>query len=249
MRTGAKFVNTDILKAMQIIVDGHVKHYQSDFDIDAESIKEAALKKERTERIFVWLCRECGTWLLRKKDVFIQGTRENNTFNFYAEQKYKDILCYVVEVRTLDRDVVMGNLYSLDYSEHYRHVQTAAVSAGNIIVAYEKGERILPPTAHFGAYPDYELGRFVSYKFVPESQEQLETVLLNEKRNRQQFREDYEILSYELYEYPKSPTENGKYYGKTPVLEQAECIVRNAEEAGQRLFIKAVCSDGKMRYI
>lgn len=60
---------------------------------------------------------------------------------------------------------------------------------------------------------------------------------------------DYTILYYEIYECPQHLTENGKYYGKTPVLEQAETVVRNAKECGQMLFIKAVCSDGKKRYM
>ena len=249
MKNRAKFVNIDILSVMKGIADTHVRHYQSDFDIDAESLKEAALKPERADRIFVWLCRECGTWLLTEKNLFIRGTHENNTFCFYAEQKYKDILCYVVEAKSLDRDTVMGNLYSLDYSEHYKHVQTAAVQAGNIVLHYERGQRTIQPSEHFNALPDSKLGKFVSFEFQPKSQEQLEIVLMNEKRSRERFKEEYQILGYELYECPESPKENGKYYTKTPLLEQAECIVRSAEEAGQQLFIKAVCSDGKKRYV
>lgn len=61
--------------------------------------------------------------------------------------------------------------------------------------------------------------------------------------------EDYTILYYEIYECPQCPTDNGKYFGKTPILEQTETIVRNAKEKGQMLFIKAVCSDGKKRYM
>lgn len=61
--------------------------------------------------------------------------------------------------------------------------------------------------------------------------------------------ENYTVIGYELYEYPQKPTENGKYYGKTPILEQAETVVRKAKESGTQLFIKAVCSDGKKRYV
>ena len=60
---------------------------------------------------------------------------------------------------------------------------------------------------------------------------------------------DYTILNYEIYECPHCPTANGKYYGKTPILEQAKSIVRNAKDNGQMLFIMAVCSDGKKRYM
>lgn len=58
--------------------------------------------------------------------------------------------------------------------------------------------------------------------------------------------ENYTILEYEIYTCPKNPTEEGVYYGKTPILEQAQSIIKNAKG---NLFIKAVCSDGKKRYL
>lgn len=59
---------------------------------------------------------------------------------------------------------------------------------------------------------------------------------------------DYEILSCKLYKFPRSMTETGEYFGKTPLREQAETAVRNAKADGDPLFIKAVCSDGIERY-
>lgn len=61
--------------------------------------------------------------------------------------------------------------------------------------------------------------------------------------------EEYTILYYEIYYCPVSPTDHGKYYTKTPILEQAEGIIERAKETGESLFIKAVCSDGKKRYM
>ena len=60
---------------------------------------------------------------------------------------------------------------------------------------------------------------------------------------------DYKILYYEIYKFPQCPTDSGRYYGKTPVLEQAETVIRNAKENGKLLFMKAVCSDGKKRFM
>lgn len=249
MRIGTKYMNTDILKAMQTIVDGHVKYYQSDFGYDIETLKEAALKPERSDRIFVWLCRECGTWLLNEKNVFIKNSHEYSVFTYYAEQTRDSILAFVVEVVGADSDAVKGNIYALDYRNYYARVKDVAVPAQSISITYEHGKRIISASEHFNALPDSKLGKFVSFEFMPESPEQLEMVLMNEKRSRERFKEEYQILGYELYECPEAPKENGKYYTKTPLLEQAECIVRSAEEAGQQLFIKAVCSDGKKRYI
>lgn len=249
MRKGTKFMNIDILKVMQTIADSYVKHYQSDFDYDVQTLREAVLNPERKQRAFVWLCRECGTWLLDERDVFIKESHGYSVFTYYAEQTRDKILAFIVEVLNLNGDTVKGNIFCLSYADYYKHVCKAAVQAGSIIITYENGQRTIPPEQHFGAYPDYELGAFVSYKFVPESPEQLEMVLLNEKRTRNKFKEDYEVLGYELYEYPESPKETGKYFCKTPILEQAETIVRKAKETGKQLFIMAVCNDGKKRYL
>lgn len=50
------------------------------------------------------------------------------------------------------------------------------------------------------------------------------------------------IVGYELYTCPENPSEYGKYYAKTPILEQAE---KACELAQGKLFIKAVTEDGK----
>ena len=60
---------------------------------------------------------------------------------------------------------------------------------------------------------------------------------------------EYKILYYNIYEEPVNPTANGKYFGKTPILEQAKAIVDNAKKQNKKLFIKAICDDGIERYI
>lgn len=61
--------------------------------------------------------------------------------------------------------------------------------------------------------------------------------------------EDYTVLFYEIYVCPECPTDDGVYYSKTPILEQAQTIVKKGKENGLNLFLKAVCSDGKKQYI
>lgn len=245
---GKKLLNVNILDIMQRIVDRNTKHYKTDFAYDVETIKDAVLKPDLADRTFIWLCRESGTWLLRERDVFIQGTRENNTFQFYAEQTDDVILAYVIEANTINGSTGFGDIYGLDYKDYYNRVKTSAVPAGSIVLHYERGQRIQPSSQHFGFYPDKEFGMFERYEFMPESQEQLEIVLKKEKMRRSRFGDNYKILYYEIYECPQIPTEEGKYFGKAQIEEQAESIVRNAKARGKRLFIKAVCSDGKKRY-
>lgn len=58
----------------------------------------------------------------------------------------------------------------------------------------------------------------------------------------------YKILGYELYFCPTNPTENGIYFAKTPILEQALGILERAKQQNKHLFIMAVCDDGIRRY-
>lgn len=49
---------------------------------------------------------------------------------------------------------------------------------------------------------------------------------------------------YEVYECPTSPTDHGKYIGKTPIYEQAINTCNKAKECGKNYFIKGVKFDG-----
>lgn len=51
-------------------------------------------------------------------------------------------------------------------------------------------------------------------------------------------------IRYEVYECPKSPTEHGKYIGKTPIYEQALNACNNAKDCGKSYFIKGIKADG-----
>ncbi len=56
-------------------------------------------------------------------------------------------------------------------------------------------------------------------------------------------------VKYEIYTAPSKPTEYGKYYGSTPILEQAQTAVKHLFERGSGGFIKGVCADGTKHYI
>lgn len=51
--------------------------------------------------------------------------------------------------------------------------------------------------------------------------------------------------SFEVYEAPQNPTEEGKYISKTPIYEQAERACERAAKVGKSYFIKGVTRDGK----
>lgn len=181
---GLKFEGVDLLSVMGSIVDSHVEHYRSDFDIDRKILMETAVKKDMTDRTYLWLCRTCGTWLLRERDIFIRGTREYNTYNFYAEQASEGVIAYAVEVTGMEGGRVIGNLYTMDYLEYYRHVESAAVKAGNVLFVYENGQRVKPADTHIYGYDDSDYGKFCYFEFQPENRDSLSWLLSGERTRR-----------------------------------------------------------------
>lgn len=100
------------------------------------------------------------TYCFRESDVFLQGTPQHNTWKFYGEQTRDRVLAYAVELTGKVRGVIRGNLYELDYPQHFRHVAAEAVQADNIILHYEKGGREQPAGLYFDGRPDPKLGAF-----------------------------------------------------------------------------------------
>ncbi len=184
-----KFSNVDILEFMGKVVEKHTKFYQSDFEIDKEILSEAADRKEQQEKTFLWLCRTHGTWCLLERNVYLKGTRENNTFRFYAEQTSEPVLAFLVEVTGGTQDSVMGNVYALNYTGHYNHVHSVSIKTETVILEYEHGCRVQSADDRFSGCPDMDYGRLQSVQYRPHSQEELLQLLWNERRERKRFKE------------------------------------------------------------
>ena len=59
------------------------------------------------------------------------------------------ILAYAVELTGKVGGKIRGNLYELDYPQHFRHVAAEAVQADTIILHYEKGNREQAASLYF----------------------------------------------------------------------------------------------------
>ena len=187
-KTNIKFTNINLLDAMGRVVEKHTKHYQSDFAIDMETLREAAIAPLPQDKTFVWLAREMGTWCLRERDVFVTETRQNNTFCFYQEQTREPVLAYAVEVKGAVDGCVVGNLYTLNYRKFYEHVKTVCLRSTSVLMRYERGE-LVKPVSQFNGWGDYVLGELQSFEFFPDDEGALRSLLREERRKREQFTE------------------------------------------------------------
>ena len=124
-----RFENVDVLAALEQLMRQNTAFYQSDFEIDKEIIGRAAASDKAEDKTLLWMSRPSGTHCFRESDVYLQGTRQHNTWKFYGEQTRDRVLAYAVELTGKVQGVIRGNLYELDYPQHFRHV---AAEAGEI---------------------------------------------------------------------------------------------------------------------
>ena len=162
-----KFENVDVIAALSEIMRQNTAFYQSDFDIDKGIIQRAAASDQAVDKTLLWMSRPSGTYCFRERDVFLKDTRQHNTWRFYGEQTRNKILAYAVELTDTKDDTIRGNLYELDYQQHFRHVIDAALPVSVSRLFYEHGSRDIPAEQYFDGSPDRALGSFLRYEFQP----------------------------------------------------------------------------------
>ena len=132
----------------------------------------------------MWFSRPSGTCCIKERDAFLKDSREHNTWKFYGEQTRDRVLAYAVELTGIQDGKITGNLYELDYQQHYKHVTEQALPADNYMLIYEHGEREQPAARPFDASPDPQLGKFERFEAIPNDPEALQSLLREEKHSR-----------------------------------------------------------------
>lgn len=136
----------------------------------------------------MWLSRPSGTYCFRERDVFLKDTRQHNTWRFYGEQTRDHILAYAVTITGTAGGKIKGNLYELDYPQHFKHVAEQALPADTVTLHYERGSRTQPTTQRFDGYPDPQLGEFVRGETQPNDPDALRFLLQQEQRERERLK-------------------------------------------------------------
>lgn len=183
-----KFENVDILASLDAIMRQNTAFYQSDFEIDKEIIQRAAASPAAEDKRLLWLSRPSGTYCFRERDVFLKDTRQHNTWRFYGEQTRDHILAYAVTITGTEDGKIKGNLYELDYPQHFKHVAEQALPADTVTLHYEHGSRTQPATQRFDGYPDPQLGEFVRGETQPNDLDALRFLLQQEQRERERLK-------------------------------------------------------------
>ena len=134
-----KYTDVDIIAELQKLVDSHVDSYKEDFDIDKRIIRRAAESHNHEDKTLMWFCRPHGTHCLNENQVFIQGTRDHNTFRFYAEQTYDECIARVIVPKAVKHGKVFGDVFEINYREQAANVAQNSVAPDHDRLTFEIG--------------------------------------------------------------------------------------------------------------
>ena len=182
----SKFEDMDVFASLHAIMKQNTGFYQSDFEIDKKIIHEAAASPDREDRLLLWLSRPSGTHCFRERDVFLKDTRPYNTWKFHGEQTRDRILAYAVELTGIENGKIKGNLYELDYPQHYERVKEKALPADTNALIYEYGRVEQPAKQWFNGNDHPQYGKFERFETQPNAPEALRDLLQEERRSREQ---------------------------------------------------------------
>lgn len=179
-----RFDNVDVFASLNALMRQNTGFYQSDLEIDKEIIARAAASPDTADKTLLWLSRPSGTYCFKERDVFLKDTGPHNTWRFHKEQTRDRILAYAIELTGVEDGKIRGNLYELDYAQHYQRVKEQAVPADMVRLTYAYGDREQPAKEFFDASPDPRLGKYLRYETLPNDPAALREVLQAEKHSR-----------------------------------------------------------------
>ena len=226
-----KFENVDVVASLEAIMKQNTAFYQSDFDIDKQILQKAAVSPVPEDKRLLWFSRPSGTCCFRERDVFLKDTRQHNTWRFYGEQTHDTILAYAVELTGTEQGKIKGNLYELDYPQHFREVIEKSISADNYTLLYEHGELTKPAGQYFDGNTDPQLGKFIRFEAQPNDPEALKSLLGEQKKKRIQhtpgdFKSHIDALHDRRIETEaRRIVENMKRLGAPDSPEKTQCAV------------------------
>ncbi len=174
----------DIIAFLREILQANTQHNQTDFQYDIDSLQAAAAASEAENRSMLWMSRPSGTWCFKEREVFLQNTAANQTWQFYDYEADK-IKAYRVEVCGRQGDKVFGNVYPLDYREHLERVKKLSVPAVKAVFLLTDGTTMTLTFDNFAA--DYrrmisEHGVPLNTHYAPASEMRLAEILRQEHK-------------------------------------------------------------------
>lgn len=179
-----KYEDIDLIAALQQITDIHTENYKEDFELDRKLLQKLAVSDSSEDKHLLWMSRPSGTYLLREREVYIEDTFENKTWEFYHDQTSDPILAYALEITGTRDGTVIGNMVELDYAAHVERMKQLTVDVDRAAVTFsDDNTYYLPFKSYRREVAELEgtHGKIRSVVFLPENEQELAMILRRER--------------------------------------------------------------------
>ena len=93
-----KFENVDVLAALKQLMQQNTAFIAMILRLIKKPFGTGRRQRQAENKTLLWMSRPSGTYCFRERDVFLQDTRQHNTWRFYGEQTRDHILAYAVKL-------------------------------------------------------------------------------------------------------------------------------------------------------
>lgn len=171
----------DLIGSLKTVVQGNTQHYQSDFDYDTETLREAAKKAEPEDRTFYWMSRPSGTWCLAERDVLLRDSEAYGIWTHYGDHP-DGILTLRVEVTDIDKRSgnIRGTIQPFHYARQVKRIREAALPIHHATGVYRDGTAFSVPGGKFNLNELLEHGGIKEKRYEPENADELSNLIRKE---------------------------------------------------------------------
>lgn len=178
LRPNAAFIDVDVIATLRKIMEHNTDFYQTDFQYDVETLREAA-EDRGGYRNFFWLTRKSGTWCFPERDVYIRNTNAASTWTYYGGSGSENVKAYWIELKRVEGDdgKIIGDIVEMDYQKHLDYLCTHSLAPAFVEVVYKS-----PNDVRTFTYQEYQqnwqsigqrYGTVERVKFLVENQQEL----------------------------------------------------------------------------
>jgi len=195
-----KYTNVDVIAALGAVVELNTENYKGDFKYDIEMFKTAARNPDGDNNRLLWLSRQNGTYCFPERDVYIKDTAAHNYWQGSAtiigdKNSYMSsvivqdrILAYAVTVTGIENGRIKGDIYELDYRDHTRHIDRAALPKDTVTVKFEDGATLTLPHREYDGKREsllYQHGKVTDFTANPADAGVLRDILTQARDKRE----------------------------------------------------------------
>lgn len=175
----------DIIARLYDVVQKNMTAYQGDFDIDVEILKEAAQKPDAEDRCFFWMCRPHGTWCVKEREAFLEGTNAHSIWTYYDRDNER-FKAFRIVVTGMENGRVMGELYPFDFTKQVQRIKAAALPVDIVTGEYANGKTFALPFSRFKSVEEgakrYAAGGIKTIRYIPEDEMELQARIQRERQ-------------------------------------------------------------------